>query len=45
MAKGGGGLPKKGRYAFVGLGPGIRHFRGQFLPRALGFGGSVLSEN
>ena len=30
---GGGRLPKKGRYTCVGLGPGIRHFRGQFLPK------------
>ena len=27
---GGGGLPNKGSYGFVG--PGIKYFRGQFLP-------------
>ena len=32
-----GGLPSKGRYGCVG--PGIRYFRGQFLPGNLVLGG------
>ena len=33
----GGGLPSKGRYGCVG--PGIRYFKGQFLPGNLVLGG------
>ena len=33
----GGGLPSKGRYGCVG--PGIRYFKGQFLPVNLVLGG------